>query len=285
MTFFDYHTHNRLCNHALGNQESYVKAAIKQNLSEIGFSDHFPWDIYPKIPPIIRHQWFITRFAMTLKKFPKYIEKAKILREKYKDSIKIKIASEIDFVPETFEILEKALEPFMCDFDYLIGSVHIIKFKGDERWILDSPKTPAMIKKYGHEKICIEYFDTLIKMVKTGYFDIVGHFDLQKARIKADYSDASWQKLLDLLDTINARDMAVEINTSGIRKIPQEQYPSHTIVKELVKREIPITLGSDAHKPSQVGYKFKETIAQAKKLGVTHLCTYTKRNKSLVKLE
>ncbi len=285
MKLFDYHTHNRLCNHALGSQESYVKAAIKQNLSEIGFSDHFPWNIYPKNLQIIRHQWFITKFAMPIKKFPMYIETAKNLRDKYKDVIRVRIASEIDFIPETFGILERVIEPFMDNFDYLIGSVHTIQIKGDERWILDSSKTQAMVKKYGYEKICVEYFESLIKMANTGLFNVVGHFDLQKAHIKADFSEASWQKLMDLLDTLKVQGMAVEINTSGIRKTAKEQYPSKSIIRELVKREIPITLGSDAHKPRQVGYKFKKTIALAKELGVTHLCMFSKRNKTFVKLE
>jgi histidinol phosphatase-like PHP family hydrolase len=43
-------------------------------------------------------------------------------------------------------------------------------------------------------------------------------------------------------------------------------------------------LGSDAHKPEDVGYMFEETLEKAKKWGLTHLCTYKKREQKLVKI-
>jgi len=36
-------------------------------------------------------------------------------------------------------------------------------------------------------------------------------------------------------------------------------------------------LGSDAHKPEDVGYMFEETLEKAKKWGLTHLCIYEKK--------
>ena len=36
----NYHTHNRLCNHAVGNCEDYVKTAIELNMEKICFTEH-----------------------------------------------------------------------------------------------------------------------------------------------------------------------------------------------------------------------------------------------------
>ena len=78
--------------------------------------------------------------------------------------------------------------------------------------------------------------------------------------------------------------MAIEINTSGIWKGAGELFPSDDIIKEIITRNIPITLGSDAHKPKQVAYKFKETTEKLKRMGLTHFCTFSKRVKSFVEI-
>jgi histidinol-phosphatase (PHP family) len=38
----DYHTHTRLCKHALGGVEDYVRRALRLGFDEIGCSDHAP---------------------------------------------------------------------------------------------------------------------------------------------------------------------------------------------------------------------------------------------------
>ena len=38
----NYHTHNHLCNHAVGSVSDYVKKAVMLNMKEIGISDHNP---------------------------------------------------------------------------------------------------------------------------------------------------------------------------------------------------------------------------------------------------
>jgi len=39
----DYHVHTHLCKHATGTPDEYVISAIRNGISEIGFSDHCPW--------------------------------------------------------------------------------------------------------------------------------------------------------------------------------------------------------------------------------------------------
>lgn len=39
----NYHTHTTRCMHAVGNDEDYVRSAIKGGFQELGFSDHSPW--------------------------------------------------------------------------------------------------------------------------------------------------------------------------------------------------------------------------------------------------
>ena len=41
----NYHTHTYRCFHAYGTEEDYVQEAIRQNMQELGFSDHGPFPI------------------------------------------------------------------------------------------------------------------------------------------------------------------------------------------------------------------------------------------------
>ena len=38
----NYHTHTTRCMHAVGDDEDYVRSAIKGGFQELGFSDHGP---------------------------------------------------------------------------------------------------------------------------------------------------------------------------------------------------------------------------------------------------
>ena len=79
--------------------------------------------------------------------------------------------------------------------------------------------------------------------------------------------------------------MAIEINTSGTLKKISSQFPSDEIVKEIIQRDIPLLLGSDAHRLKNIGYKFEEFLEKAKKWGLSHICTYEKREQSLIKIK
>ena len=84
----DYHTHNSWCNHARGNVEDYIKAAIAKGLNEIGLAGHFPMNLMP-------HASQVDQWAMNPDQFPEYLTLCHGLREKYKDQIEVAIRSEI----------------------------------------------------------------------------------------------------------------------------------------------------------------------------------------------
>jgi histidinol-phosphatase (PHP family) len=143
------------------------------------------------------------------------------------------------------------------------------------------------LKTYGFEKINLEYINKLGKLVDSDFFDVIAHFDNQRVLFQPytpKYSEESWHKLLNLLDRIKNKGMAIEINTSGTLKGIESQFPSDKIVKEIIQRDIPLTLGSDAHRPKNIGFMFEEFIQKAKKWGLSHLCFYEKREQNLVRI-
>ena len=272
----DYHTHYYLCNHATGTLEDYIQAGISNGVSEIGISDHFPMELLPEHFHI---------YAMPLESFPSYINEVKKLQMKYNDEITVKISSEVDFFPSAFNGYKEIVTPFLEDFDYIIGSVHAVPWKGSEAIPIDERQAIPIIKELGVDEVYLEYYNSVLKMVKSNFFHIVGHLDIpKKYGLLPQNPDRIWQKVLQVLDTIENSDLAVEINTAGFRK-NMDQYPSEAIIKELIQRRIPITLGSDAHRPQDVGFKFEEIIVKYKKSGLTSLCQFNKREKTLVPLD
>jgi histidinol phosphatase-like PHP family hydrolase len=47
------------------------------------------------------------------------------------------------------------------------------------------------------------------------------------------------------------------------------------------RHKVPITFGSDAHAPSEVGAGFVEAVAQAQAAGYTHSCRFTQRRRAV----
>ena len=281
---WDYHVHCNLCNHARGTIEDYVKAAIEINLGEIGISDHFPMNLLPKES----HD-----FAMSINEFPEYLAECKRVKNRYKNEITVKIASEVDYFPTVFEQYKELVIPFLDDIDYLIGSIHVIKIPETKTFAIDGPIANEKFNLFGEDRIFIAYYNDLIQMVKDGsdFYNIVGHMDLPKKYGNfLGETEKIWEKIEILLDLIEEKELVVEINHSGYYKPVEIQYPDDKIIREFVKREIPIVLGSDSHKIKYLAYNFDKTLAKLKKMQFeekipVNLCKFSKREKTLIKLD
>jgi histidinol-phosphatase (PHP family) len=75
----------------------------------------------------------------------------------------------------------------------------------------------------------------------------------------------------------------MELNTAGLRKDCKEIYPSPKIVRLASEIGVPITFGSDAHAPGEVGADFAAAIALARGAGYTEACRFTGRKREMVK--
>ncbi|MDQ9826290.1 PHP domain-containing protein, partial [Acinetobacter sp. 163] len=78
----NYHSHTKRCGHAVGEDEDYVREAIKAGLEVLGFSDHAA---YPIPCPSER---------MNLDQVEDYMQSITALKEKYADDIKILLGME-----------------------------------------------------------------------------------------------------------------------------------------------------------------------------------------------
>src|SRR6266404_5160967 len=127
------------------------------------------------------------------------------------------------------------------------------------------------------------YFDRLTMAADSGLFDIIGHADLCKKFCFYPKQDCEplYRKFLE---AAKRRGLAMELNTSGLRKDCKEIYPNARIVQMAAEMGVPITFGSDAHAPGEVGLNFPEAVHLAQSAGYTHGCRFTNRKREEVKL-
>ena len=83
----NYHTHTFRCGHS-GNysDEEFVLRAIDAGLKILGFSDHTPWPYLSDF----RHP----SVRMDITELPSYLASIQMLKEKYKDQIRIYVGLE-----------------------------------------------------------------------------------------------------------------------------------------------------------------------------------------------
>jgi histidinol-phosphatase (PHP family) len=284
MQFEDWHTHNSLCKHAIGTIEDYVKRAIELDLNVIGVSDHFPYEYLSSEIPSLEDIPY-EGYAMPTNNLESYILQLDDLKEKYLNQIHIRTAFEIDFFKHQDHMLNKHLKGYLNKLDYILGSVHVLFGKAGV-FAFDDGRFLNKYKEYdGNDEIYIEYYDSLQVMIKSPTFelDIVTHFDLPKKFDKRiEDKDMIMGKVIETLELVKKHDLTVEINTSGLRKEVKEQYPSIEIIKIIFDLDIPILLGSDAHKPEEVAYEFKSVTKMLKNVGFNQFAHFEKRQRSYV---
>ena len=234
----DYHLHTSLCKHAYGQIAEFVEAALRKGLEEICFSDHNPMP-----------GGYDPNHRMDEDEIELYVDLIDRARGRFPE-ITILTGIEMDYLQGHEAFIEKLVKDF--DFDLVIMSIHFIKEWGENNWVFsfDFPEK-TMVQIYS------EYFSAMSEGIKTGLFDVAGHFDLIK-RPDHPLLESNSGDVDRVLAEIKEQGMGLELNTSGLRKWIGETYPSLDIIERAVSLGVPLTFGSDAHTPEQVGFRFRE---------------------------
>lgn len=283
--FVDYHIHTLKhgAKEKLAISET-IKAAIGRGLSLICFTDHFP------LPPGFVDPVPEKDCAMSGQRYKKYQAGVKEAAKKYSGQIMIFQGAEVDFLSTYIEWTRKQIAN--QTFDYVLGSVHFIGSDQSKKNLIldyDNAGFENCMNFYGGiQNLIKEYFKLVREMVEIRIFDSIGHFDLVKKYNEDNKyfsENESWYKaeILKTLDTAALAGIALELNTSGIIECG-EQYPSLWILKEARKRNIPLTLGSDAHEPKHIASNFKQALEITREAGYESLVYFIKRQKQEVNI-
>lgn len=267
---YDYHTHHERCGHAAGAIRDYIESAVAKGLCEIGISDHSP--IYHLGP----NPHALPRTTMSQHELPNYVAEMTALKDEYRGVIDVRLGIESDYIPGWGEHYRSLWRNY--DLDYVIGSVHFVA--GD--WSLFQRKLP---QGYTAETALEEYLQNVIGAARSGAYDILAHFDVIKTfgHVPARLADFDVQ-IRAAVEAVAEAGMAMELNTSGWRKSINEQYPCRSVLEQALQCEIPIVLGSDAHRPSDVAGDFDRAVALLRDVGFRHIATFQNRQMTLVSL-
>jgi len=259
----DLHLHSRFCGHAQGELEDYIERAIRLGMPGVGFSFHLP----VRIP--VRYKVNLSREELDL-----VVGEVGRLRERYKGQIAILLGGEGDFIPGQEREVEDIAASY--PFDYLIGSVHFL-----DGWAFDHPAEVARYADWDIGELYERYFGLVGEAIRSGLFDVVGHVDLIK---KFGYRpEGDWSELVVAICEEAARsDTPIELNTAGFDKPAREQYASEDFLRLCARAGLPIVLGSDAHRPGEVGRHFPRAVELARRAGFeTYAWFETRRRKDL----
>ncbi len=253
----DLHNHTTRCNHAEGSIDEYIERAIELGIDIYGFSEHAPME-------------FDSHYRLKFDEMKEYTQEVLDAKERYQGEIEILLGYEVDYLKGYMD--RRVLD---ADVDYLIGSVHFL-----DKWGFDNPEFIGEWKSRNIDDIWQEYFDAIEAMAKTGYFNIVGHFDLIKVFRYMPSKDIR-TIAFDALKAIKKSGMVVELNGAGLRKPIEEIYPSTSLLEVAYELDIPITFSSDAHSVGQVGFGYEEAKGVAKRVGYQKAVTFEQKEQKL----
>jgi len=257
----DYHNHTKLCKHAEGEVSDFIEKAIELGINEFAFTDHIPLpDSYD-----IAHR-------MQMEEIEDYIKWIENARVKYPE-IKILTGIEAEYIEGFEDFTDQFLQQY--NFDIVIMSVHFIKSWTGRNWVFkyDFPDKTL-------PQIYSEYINTVNEGIKTNLFDVVGHIDLVKKPGFPLMQEVA-EEVHNVLNNIKKHNMVLEINTSGYRRKIAEPYPSTDWMQSVKKLEIPISVGSDAHSPDQVGLNFINVYHNLANMGINEFAHFDKRKFTL----
>ncbi len=243
----DRHIHSHFSFDGSEKTQDILYRAIALGMKEICITDHNDTDMGP--------DWFLS--------VNEYTRELERLKNEYADRIELHIGIELGLNPEFNDSNEELLSSY--PFEYVIGSVHTMLGKDlyfRNKYDMDDRT---------YYKI---YFETLLERVRSfKNFDVLGHFDyvVRYGKEAEKYDPSEFADTIDeILKEIIGRNIALEINTGGIRKGALFVHPHEYILKRYKKLGGHlISIGSDAHKTSDIGADFDKALEMMKAYGFT----------------
>lgn len=232
----DLHLHTPRCGHAQGEPADYARAAEAAGLRRIVFTDHAPLD--DQMDRVHR---------MALAELSPYREEILCLAGEWAGRLEIGVGLELDWLAGYERWIAAAVEA--APWDLCLGSVHFVPRGREWEFIIRRDEGCE-------EEILAAYWQAWGNAAESGFFQVMSHPDVYRS-VERDPLPRERELACRALDRAARCGVALECNTSLVRKGGATLYPAPWLLEEVLERGIPLTSASDAHRPEQVGSGFQ----------------------------
>lgn len=255
---FDYHVHTHYSMDSEASLARQLDAAVKAGLSELCLTDHVDFDEVtagvPLYPPA------------DLKTLRLELE---ALKKSY-PALTIKRGAEIGLCDTA--CADAAYEHIKdLELDYVIGSLHVLE--GENVYF------PSYFEGKARDERYIAYLEGLNRAIRTNaYFCAMGHYDFIAKNAPFPMRAMRLSLCPGLFDEIFTylirNGKTLEVNASAWK---DDASWGLDILKRFraLGGEF-VTVGSDAHRPAQVGRRLEEARALVREAGIPYVATYEK---------
>lgn len=264
---YDYHTHSSFSDDSTTPMQEMIETACKVGIKEIAVTDHYDPD-YPE-----------NEYPNELN-FYGYHKCLDEMKETYKNRIKVVKGIEVGIQDgSTLKKCTTCTKEY--DYDFVIGSFHCAE--GHDLY------TRIFYQNRSAEDAYISYY-TMVRDILKKYsdFDVLGHFNIidrytdhiAEASVYIDIAD-------EILKIIIENGKGIEINNSSYRYgMGERTTPTQDILNryKALGGEI-ITIGSDSHRPKDLGSYFYRAVDMMKAAGFRYLTTFDQRKPTFINLE
>jgi histidinol-phosphatase (PHP family) len=245
----------------------YVEAARARAIGEIALTEHVhrfaaARDWHP-------NAWWREDAAASL---AEYVEGLRAARD---GGLPVLVGIEMDWLPDR----RAEIAGLLADhhFDVVLGSVH---------WLgelaVDHPDYPAW-SELPAAAVWERYLEQLTAAAGSGLFDVLAHPDLPKV-FGHPIPPGLASRWDDAIAAIADAGVAVECSSAGLRKPVRELYPEVELLARFRAAGVPVTLGSDAHAPADVGRDYPTAVAALRGAGYGTITRFAGREPRQVAL-
>lgn len=267
----DMHMHSDNSFDAENTVREMCLSAIEKGISTIAITDHM------EAPEIKLGDRSV--FGNMIKQITKSVSDVEAAVEEFDGKLRVLKGIEIGEPMHEPKLTKKAMD--LAGYDFVLASIHNVKDSEDFYYLeYNESNVPDLLNKY---------FDELLDTALNADFDSLAHltyptrYIIQRTDINPEldkYSDV----IESILKALVERDKALEINTSGLRTIGITM-PDINIIKRF--KELGgkyVTIGSDAHRVSDIGYGIEKGIEIAKTCGFDYFTVFENRKPELVQI-
>jgi len=196
----------------------------------------------------------------------------------------ILLGIEIDFFDDLKDELADVLPKYAAavgrKLDFIMGSAHVMN------GVRFASKKEAHNLLVGADPIPIykQYFELMTRVVSSGLFDIVAHPDLIRRFVGLHTPhlpyEAYSEYAVSFVDALIEFDVGIELNVKGLVHPVGAIYPTPELLacyldacREAGKEPV-ITIGTDAHRPENLGINLDVAVRRLQEHGISAITTY-----------